>query len=154
MTRRTSENERTRGTSSRCARACTPEPTIASTDASSRAAARTTSAEAAAVRIAVMCSPSITARQTPVVASNRQIVAWCISRPTDAFPGKTPTSLTTIGPDAHASGHGQHCSTISGHRRARRGVDGAGGKCLETGGNGVEQRVGIERGGDLCRGSG
>ena len=52
---------RTRDTARACVRACTPVPHIASTRASSRASSRADSAEPAAVRVAVMYVPSISA---------------------------------------------------------------------------------------------
>ena len=55
--------------------ACTPVPKIARTEASGRASRRVARAEPAAVRMAVMCSPSMTAAGAPVSESNTAINA-------------------------------------------------------------------------------
>ena len=60
---RISSKRRTRGSARACVRACTPVPTMASTRASSRASSRVDSAEPAAVRVAVMYVPSISAQR-------------------------------------------------------------------------------------------
>ena len=54
---RTSRNFRTSRSASRWLRACTPEPRMASTEASARASASVATAEAAAVRISVIKPP-------------------------------------------------------------------------------------------------
>lgn len=91
---RTSSNGRTRLTASRCERPCTPAPSTASTEASSRASARTDTAELAPVRTAVMCVPSITASGVPVSASNTAISAWCDG----SLSGKSATSFAANTP--------------------------------------------------------
>jgi len=75
---RTSSKRRTRRSAAACVRAWTPEPRIASTRASSRASSRVASAEPAAVRVAVMYVPSMSATGAPLSGSNTQISAWCV----------------------------------------------------------------------------
>src|SRR4051794_16308136 len=93
---RTSPNSRTRGTASRCARACTPVPRIASVDESGRASSRTDSAEAAAVRIAVIAVPSSSASGRPLAGSNMTITAWWVG--SLVLPGKSVTNLLASAP--------------------------------------------------------
>ena len=101
-------NDRTSGSIRRCARACTPEPTTASTDASSRASARVDSAAAAAVRSPVMCSPSISARQAPVVASNSADHRGVRLEAQRDVAREDPDELDATGLSARASGHREH----------------------------------------------
>ena len=53
-------------------------------------------AEEAAVRIAVMYPPSITARGRPSVSENTAISAWCDGSPRAWLPGNTDTSFTSM----------------------------------------------------------
>ncbi len=64
---------------------------MASTRASGRASMRVASAAAAAVRIAVMYVPSMSATGVPVAGSKSAIAAWCVGR--SRFSGKSVTSL-------------------------------------------------------------
>ena len=70
---RTRRIGRTSSIASRCVRACTPVPTIASSVASSRARARVATADAAAVRMAVTAVASTTASSRPCTSSNKRI---------------------------------------------------------------------------------
>ena len=72
---RTSSKEATRVTAWAWARAWTPVPRIASVAASPRASRRTDSADPAAVRVAVMCVPSISATGRPSSWSNTAMSA-------------------------------------------------------------------------------
>ena len=72
---RTSAKSRTRGNISCAERDCTPVPRMASTRASGRASRRVASAAAAAVRIAVMYVPSMSATGVPVSGSKSAIAA-------------------------------------------------------------------------------
>ena len=72
---RISAHSRSRVRAWRCASPCTPVPMIASTSPSE--SSRVASREPAAVRAAVMASPSISAAGVPVAASKTTIAAWC-----------------------------------------------------------------------------
>ena len=72
---RTSAKSRARGNISCDERDCTPVPRIASTRASGRASRRVASAAAAAVRIAVMYVPSMSATGVPVFGSKSAMAA-------------------------------------------------------------------------------
>ena len=78
---------------SRCERACTPAPRIASSFASGLARARVATAETAAVRMAVTAEPSSTARSWPVSPSKSSTPPWWASRPFAGFPGKMQTAF-------------------------------------------------------------
>ena len=69
------KSRRARGTSPAAERDCTPVPRIASTRASGRASRRVASAAAAAVRIAVMYVPSMSATGVPVAGSKSAMAA-------------------------------------------------------------------------------
>ena len=88
---RTSVKSRTRASARPCDWAWTPLPSTARTDASSRASRRVASAEAAAVRVAVMYVPSISATGLPFAGSKTMIAAWWVWR--SRFRGKRVTSL-------------------------------------------------------------
>jgi len=64
---------------------------MARTRASGRASRRVASAAAAAVRIAVMYVPSMSATNVPVAGSKSAMAAWCVGR--SRFSGKSVTSL-------------------------------------------------------------
>ena len=74
-------NSRTGISASRCDRAWTPAPRIASDVESSRASARVAEAVTAAVRISVIADASRIAVGTPVSPSNRVTIPWWASRP-------------------------------------------------------------------------
>src|SRR5216684_4186189 len=78
----------------RWVRAWTPDPTIARTEASSRARARVAAPETAAVRIAVIADPFIIARSRPSSLLNSRTPPWCASKPFPGFPGKTQIILS------------------------------------------------------------
>ncbi len=87
-------------------------------------------AAAAAVRNPVMCSPSISARQAPVVASKTAITAGCGSSPSATLPANTPTSLTT-------TGLSNRRPLIVRNAPPSAGIDWRGGAGERTGGNGL-----------------
>jgi hypothetical protein len=82
---------RIRASARACERACTPEPITVTLSASVRARRRVANADPAAVRVAVMYSPSMTASGVPVSGSKQQISAWCVGR--SRFSGNRLTSL-------------------------------------------------------------
>ena len=84
--------------------------------------ARAESAEPAAVRSAVMTSPSISASARPVVASSRQTIARCTSRPSAALPGNDADELHRDRAVRRASAHHQHGAAVAGHGLPRRRV--------------------------------
>ena len=88
---RACSNEWARVIASRWARACTPEPRIASTCESGRARARVATAETAAVRIDVTAEASTSARSSPVSPSKSMTPPWCGSSPRNGLPGKMQT---------------------------------------------------------------
>ena len=87
-----------------------------------------------------MRSPSISARHGRWSRRAGRSRRGCGSRPSAMLPGKTPTSLTATGPPAVRPRHHQDRAAVAGDRRRGGALHRAGGKCLETGGNGVEQR--------------
>ena len=91
---RISEMGRTRGMATAWALAWTPVPRMARTPALGRASRRVARAEPAAVRMAVMCSPSMMAAGAPVWASKTAIRAWWLGTPRAWLWGNMLTSLT------------------------------------------------------------
>ena len=80
-------------------------PSTASTPASLRASSLVARAEPAAVRVAVMCAPSMRATGSPVVGSNDTISAWWVGSAVPAFPANTVTSFADSTPtDGSAAG--------------------------------------------------
>ncbi len=77
---RTADSGRTSEMASRCVRACTPLPSSARVDASSRARSLVATADTAAVRTAVMEDASSIAASVPVLPSNSSTAPWCESR--------------------------------------------------------------------------
>jgi len=63
-----------------------------------RASSRVASADPAAVRIAVMAVPSISATGEPVSGSNTAITAWWVGIVVPALPGNRLTSFVTRAP--------------------------------------------------------
>jgi hypothetical protein len=90
---RTARKARTSISARRCARACTPEPRIASDAASARASSRVASAVTAAVRIEVSAEALRIAVGRPVSPSNSVTVPWWASSPSPGLAGKMQTAL-------------------------------------------------------------
>ena len=81
-------NGRASSIAAMCGCAWWPEPTIASSVASSRASSLVATPETAAVRIAVIADAFISARTSPVSPENSVTVPWCGSSPRAALSGK------------------------------------------------------------------
>ena len=77
-----------------CSRACTPAPMTASVCASGRASASVAAADAAAVRMAVIVVPSITAMGSPVSGLMTNTVAMMRGRPRRGLSPMTETIFT------------------------------------------------------------
>src|SRR5262245_23334092 len=87
----------------RCACACTPEPMMATVEASSRASARVATPDTAAVRVLVMAVPSSMAATPPCSLSKISTAPWCESNSVPWLPGKTVTSLAPNTPSPSTS---------------------------------------------------
>ena len=85
---RTRSSGRTAAIASRCDRACTPVPMMASSAASARASSSVATADTAAVRISVTADALSSASGSPVCALDSSTTPWCESRPLAGLPPK------------------------------------------------------------------